>query len=456
MAQFDAKIFNPEVFGKYVDRIPKVRQNKLLQSGILRTRNELETLLGAQSGGNYVTLPMKGLIDGSPLNYDGSTDITATSTKTYSQSMIVVGRAKAWKELDFSSDITGEDFMDNVAAQVSTYWDDVDQDTLLSILRGIFKMGANDFTIKHTTDITGDATPTVGATTLNTSIQKAGGDNKDIFKLVITHSAVATSLENLSAIQYLKYTDSKGVERDLGLATWNGRLLLIDDSVPCETVSSGNGTQGVYTLTVSAAAAEGDKISFDGIEYVTVASGATGNQLNAGAASSVCTQLQALLGTQYDGVFTVTKTASTVVLSQASNGYGAVPSVTVTQGDSGTLAAAMAVTTAGAAPSDTVKYTTYVLGEGAFDFCDVGAKKPYEMDRDPSAHGGEDVLYTRQRKCFAPFGISFTKNSMASLSPTSAELETGSNWELVNDGAASGTTYINHKAIPIVRIISEG
>ena len=74
---------------------------------------------------------MYGLIDGTPLNYDGSTDITATNTKTYSQSMVVVGRAKAWIERDFSGDITSASFMDNVAAQVADYWDDVDQDTML-------------------------------------------------------------------------------------------------------------------------------------------------------------------------------------------------------------------------------------------------------------------------------------------------------------------------------------
>ena len=43
--------------------------------------------------------------------------------------MVVVGRAKAWIERDFSGDITSASFMDNVAAQVADYWDDVDQDT---------------------------------------------------------------------------------------------------------------------------------------------------------------------------------------------------------------------------------------------------------------------------------------------------------------------------------------
>jgi hypothetical protein len=351
MPQFDAKIFNAEVFGKYLERIPRVKQNKLLEAGILRPRGELKTMLTDQTGGNYITVPMKGLLDGDPLNYDGSTDITATSTKTYSQSMVVVGRAKAWVEKDFSADITGEDFMDNVAQQVATYWDDVDQDTLLAILEGIFAMtGANKthFVDNHTTDLTsgeGEAA-NVGATTLNSAIQKAAGDNKEIFKLVICHSTVATNLENMSAVVYLKHTDSKGVERDLGMATWNGRLILIDDSVPA-VEATGEGAQGMI-------------------------------------------------------------------------------------------------------------YTSYVLGDGAFDFCDCGAKVPNEMDRDPAKNGGADTLYTRQRKLFAPRGISFTKASMASLSPTNAELKAGANWSLVHDGHTSSKTYINHKAIPIARIISKG
>ena len=74
------------------------------------------------------------------------------------------------------------------------------------------------------------------------------------------------------------------------------------------------------------------------------------------------------------------------------------------------------------------KYTSYILGDGAIDYENIGAKVPYEMSRDPKTNGGEDTLYVRQRKVFAPFGISFTKSSMASNSPTDAELENGANW----------------------------
>lgn len=348
MAQFDAKIFNAEAFQKYRDRIPNLKKNELLKSGVLRTRNDLKATLSDQVGGNYITIPMRGLLDGEALNYDGATNITSTSTKTYSQSMVVVGRAKAWTEKDFAYDITGGvDFMSNVAAQVNKYWEDVDQETILNILTGIFSMtGAENlkFVNGHTTDIskgTG-AEAKMGVTTLNTAIQAASGDNKGIFTVAIMHSTVATNLENLQVLEYLKYTDKNGITRDLGIASLNGRTVLIDDSVPVDT-------------------------------------------------------------------------------------------------------------------SDTApKYTTYVLGNGAFDYCNCGAKVPNEMGRDPAINGGQDTLYTRQRKLFAPYGISFTKKSMASASPTDTELKNGANWELVNDGTASAKAYIDHKAIPIARIISLG
>ena len=342
MNAFDYKIFNPEVFRRYVEAVPRLKQNALLKAGVLRVRPELAGGLSEQVGGNYITVPMKGTIGGEPLNYDGSTNITAETTNTFSQSMIVVGRAKAWVEKDFSYDITGEDFMSNVASQVSAYWDEVDQDTILAILKGVFSMtGKGDsanFVTNHTLDIsagTGDAAK-VGATTLNTAIQKATGDNKNIFTVAIMHSAVATSLENLNLLEHLKYTDANGVQRDLGLATWNGRTVLIDDNMPVEGG----------------------------------------------------------------------------------------------------------------------KYTTYLLGQGAFDYCDVGAKVPYEMARDPFTNGGEDTLISRQRKLFAPHGISFVKGDLTALSPTNADLSKGSHWSLAV--SADGEGSISHKSVPIARIISLG
>lgn len=97
------------------------------------------------------------------------------------------------------------------------------------------------------------------------------------------------------------------------------------------------------------------------------------------------------------------------------------------------------------------KYTSYILGKGAFEYTEAGAKVPYETDRDPARNGGEDTLYTRDRWCFAPRGISFTEASMASLSPTDKELATGKNWEVVADPNGKS---IPLNQIPIARVIT--
>lgn len=183
-------------------------------------------------------------------------------------------------------------------------------------------------------------------------INKPCGDNKQKFKLVYCHSAVATNLENLKLLAYLKYTDAQGIERDLEMGTWNGRLVIIDDSLP--------------TKVVEAVAEDTGK----GIK--------------------------------------------------AQDAY--------------------------------TEYTTYILGEGAIGFEDVGAKVPYEMVRDAKTRGGEDTLISRKRHAVSVSGVSYLKADQKTNSPTNTELGNGKNWSLV----ASDTKTIEHKAVPIARIISRG
>lgn len=256
---FDAKLFNGEVFQKYVDRIPNVHLNQLIKSGAITPRPELASVMADQVGGNYITTPLKGLIGGDPLNYDGQTNITATSTKTFSHSRVVAGRAKAWTEKDFSYDITGGvDFMENVAQQVSEYWTEQDQKTIIAILDGIYAMTDDaglEFVDKHTHNVTAvtNSEGTLGhmdATTLNSAIQKASGDHKGKFSLALMHSTVATNLENMKVLTYMKYNDANGIERELSIATLNGRMVIIDDDMPIIKQGTGTGAVNQYVSYV--------------------------------------------------------------------------------------------------------------------------------------------------------------------------------------------------------------
>lgn len=350
MALFDAKNFNGEVFGAYVDKAPNLNRNELLKSGAIVEKSQYAKMLPDQTGGNYITIPIKARIGGTASNYDGKTDIKTSSRKTYTHGRIVIGRSNGWTEKDFSSDITGEDFLP-ATAEIAEYWDDVDQATLLATLKGIFSMtGAKnvEFVDAHTYDITEKTDGnTFDETTLNNGIQHALGDNKGKFKLAVMHSQVATNIENLKLMSHLKYTDKDGVERDLTLGSINGRLVLIDDNMPTESVAGAEG-QPAY-----------------------------------------------------------------------------------------------------------VKYTTYVLGEGAVEYTNCGVKKPYSMSEDDKTNGGETTLWSRQRKIFAPYGISFKKPGF--ISPTDEQLASGSNWELANSNeSGSAVDYFPHKAIPIARIITRG
>lgn len=272
MAKFDAKSFNEKAFGKYMTAIPNVKLNKLKESrAIVADQRLRETFVNnGQTGTVYAVLPYFGLIGGDAQNYDGETNLTPDRTDTFEQGVFTYGRMMGWTEADFSYDVTGGvDFMANVRNQINRYWNDRDQDTILAILKGIFSMAATGtgnvktankaFVEAHTYDISAsdkdavtDDSMMMTATTLNTAIQKACGDNKQKFSLVICHSTVATNLENMKLLAYLKYTDADGVERDLGMGTWNGRIVLIDDSMPVEVknVGSTGGDVSVYTTYV--------------------------------------------------------------------------------------------------------------------------------------------------------------------------------------------------------------
>lgn len=388
MALFDLVNFNGEVFDAAVRETPNLRLNELLHCGAIVERSEYAPMLPDQKGGNFITTLIKARLSGKTVNYDGKTDIDTEERGNYSMGRIVVGRAQGWTEKDFVSDISGDDYS-AAAGEVAEFWDDVDQDTLLSTLKGVFSMNTGEgknFVTKHTYDISANEDGTFGATTLNTGMQAALGDKKANFALVIMHSRTATILENLNLLEYMKYTDGNGIERNLPLATLNGRIVLVDDTMPTRQVDA------KYEKSADTTVQEGTTYyTVSGKEYKVVAS-PTGNP------------------------------SELSYYEKVSDAY--------------------------------TEYTTYVLGNGAIEYTNCGVKVSSEMDRNPSKNGGETTLYSRQRKVFAPYGISWKNTSI--VSPTAEELETGTNWEIAHNNSSDANATYPIKAINIMRIITRG
>ena len=249
MEKFRDKIFNEEVFETYRKTLPSTKENSLIKNALFNVVNKYKAKMSEQSGGYAVVEPIKGRIGGNPVNYDGNTDIPKGSERdTFYQRKICYGRAKAWGEYDFASDVTGANFKAE-AQEVNEYWDEERQATVLAILEGIFGMtgGVNgQFVSKHTYDITATANPELSADALNRASQKALGDKKAKLDVIFMHSAVSTNLEGLNLIDFLKYTDEAGIQRDLTIGTFNGRLVVVDDEMPVTTDSTGD----IYTSYV--------------------------------------------------------------------------------------------------------------------------------------------------------------------------------------------------------------
>lgn len=340
--KFRDKIFNENVFEKYLRTLPSTKENSLIKNGLFTVVNKYKSKMSEQAGGYFVTEPIKGRIGGDPVNYDGNTDIGAgTERPTYLQTKICYGRANVWGEYDFATELTGENFMAE-AQEVKDYWDGERQKTVLSILKGIFSMtgGANGaFVEKHTYEVEGN----LEADTLNRASQKALGDKKQNLGIMFTHSAVSTNLEGLNLINFLKYTDADGIERDLTIGTYNGKLVVVDDDMPSTEVAA------TY-------AASTDATVQDGKTYYT----------RSGSA----------------GAYTYSVVSNPTGNPSTSNYYEMT---------------AEGYTT----------YTSYVFKKGFFEFEDLGVVKPVETVRDAKAKGGKNELISRVREMIVPYLISY-------------------------------------------------
>lgn len=387
---FNKKYFNERAFGAYYDTVPKERLNLLIKSGILQGNQRIRELFSSQTGSEYGIIPMTGRLKGKPVNYDGQTKYgDAKTLPTYKQGVIVIGRKDKFYEDDFTYDVTsGKDFMSQIADQLSDYWDTAWEDILMIITKAIFGITSDagkEFTEKHTYDISGETNSSIEETTLNTALQKACGDRRRKFAVVIANSTIVTNLEGKKLIQNLRYTDPNGIERELNLYTWNGKTVIEYDEITEEY-------ETVYAKTTDTALTEGKT-------YYTKS------------------------GTGTNAKYTAVETP---VVGSIANYYEA-------------------------SLSETPKYVTYVFGKGAFDYENIGAKVPHEMDRD--ADDDRDYLYERQRKVFMPHGISYLMTNQVTDSPSDEELADVSNWDLVK---GSDGKYYDHKEIAIARIISKG
>lgn len=227
--------FDDDLFLNDWQSEPDIVKTALINSGVLVEDSVIAGKIA--DGGNLYTIPFYNILDGEEGNYDGNTDIPTTETTASSQTGVVFGRTRGFTARNFVAELSGGDPMGHICRSVANYWNKKRQKRLIGILGGIFDVTGDADWAKHTIDlsVSSGTAYKVEADTFNSAASDVLGDNKSAFSTVVMHSQVAKALENLQILEYWKQTDANGIQRPIALASVNGFLAIIDDSVPVDT-----------------------------------------------------------------------------------------------------------------------------------------------------------------------------------------------------------------------------
>lgn len=225
--------FDAELFFQLWQAEPDPVLTAILESGAMVSDPVISSHI--QNDGNIYSIPYYNTLSGDPVNYDGKTDITSDETSGDVQTGVVFGRAKGFTARNFVAELSGSDPMAHIIASIGRYWAKYRQKVMLGMLDGVFGITGDATFAKHTINLA-DGTLTaphkMEATTIGDAAVSVLGDNASAMTLAIMHSHVANTLENLEILEFRKYTDALGMQRQIQLADINGRTVVVDDSVP--------------------------------------------------------------------------------------------------------------------------------------------------------------------------------------------------------------------------------
>jgi len=236
-----ADVIVPEVFNPYVTQ-RTAELSALRRSGIVQPNPELDRL--ASAGGKLINMPFWNDLTGVDEVLSDSSALTPAKIDAGQDIAVLLMRGKAWSVNDLATALSGDDPMGAIGDLVAEYWARREQDTLISILTGVFADNiAND-----SSDLVNDASIADGTNAAAANLISADavldttqllGDAKNRLTALTMHSAVHNRLQKQNLIDF-EPTNAQ----DIGWGTYLGKTLIVDDRCP----RVAGGTSGfVYT-----------------------------------------------------------------------------------------------------------------------------------------------------------------------------------------------------------------
>lgn len=375
--------FDKEVFNYSWKTTPDLFLDNVLRSGAVQRDSEIARLIA--NGSNAYVVPYYNNIGGTEQLYDGVTDFIYDSLTGGHYKGVVYGRMKAWDAVSFIKDFnSGADPMQQIVNGVATYWQKKRQERLIKLLDTIFNITGDADFATHTTDI-------ASATTTITEANMMGATT-------IADTIVKANGDNSGgyslAIMHSKVAQDLANLQLLSFGKYTNPAGITSNV----RIADANGM--IVIINDGVPVTQNVAVTYEKTEDVEIDEKKVYYTLSGEVYSKVTTPLADNIGSYYEKIVTPT----------------------------------------------TKEYTTFILGQGAIKFEDAPVDIPVEMDRNPEKAGGKDMIYTRLRETFAPYGFTFTKDVSATalIAVPDTELLKSTNWE----------RKIDAKAVMMARIIT--
>lgn len=263
--------FDAEVFTDMMNEAD-FWKNEIMASGVVQQNAAIMDAIGTK--GNVATIPMwkpfNVFDDGmQPLNNDGLTDNVPVEIAGDKQTAMLIQRMKAWKDKDFTAELTGANPLEHIKQKVAGYYTGMWERELMNIVQAVMQLEAlsdhvTDLSI--TTGTVGDANK-VDETTLIDAEQAALGDMAGDMGLIIMHSKIFAQYKKLQLVEYDKFTVGNGVKSEVILPHIGGKIPYVTDFYTVDRTVDGYPVFNTYLLG-QGAFQTAQKINYENPYYV--------------------------------------------------------------------------------------------------------------------------------------------------------------------------------------------
>lgn len=228
----------PTVFDNWVQN-NSVKTNNFINSGILTPDKDMGDKL--MQPGTKMTIPYINDLDGDANNWTDDTDIPVDNLTSGTQLGMKFYQSKAFGETDISRIISGAPIQEQIGSRFSTFWNNCDQQMLLSVLKGAFQVDdiANakvlDLTVQSPSDAQFSAKGFIAALSL------MGDQPENILSGIAVNSTTYGMMKAQNLIDTIQPSNG-----GTPINVYNGKVVTIDDDIPIE--KSGNDSTSIAYL----------------------------------------------------------------------------------------------------------------------------------------------------------------------------------------------------------------